>query len=169
MFELKNFKPGEIKKYYDLAHEKLRTVNGPQPLQFCEMNTMAYEMMKDSKSEFLRYQAAQARMLALGSLPIVRAIGRHAPSPRVKERIEEIDARARHAFGRPSLPWRLAGKLVEEFASWQMGKADLLNRPPVVSNPRTHKAYYHQPGKMRWGKRSKGGELSTPLPLPRTS
>ena len=86
VFELKNFSPGEIKKYYMLAHERLRTIIGPPALQFCEMNIMAYETMKDSKSEFLRYQADLSRTLALGSLPIARAIGRNAPSPRVSTR-----------------------------------------------------------------------------------
>jgi hypothetical protein len=130
---------------------------------------MAYETMKDSKSEFLRHQAMQARTLALGSLPIVRAVGRYAPSPRVKERIEEINARARCAFGRTPLPWWLAGKLIEGFVSWQMGAADPLDKPPVVSNPRSRRTAYHQGGRLRWGKRSKGRDLSTSLPVARTS
>jgi hypothetical protein len=155
VFQLKNFRPGEMRKYYNLAHEKLRTVNGPPALQFCEMNISAYETLKNSKSEFLRYQAETSRTLALGALPIVRAIAKHPPSPLVRQRAKEMDARARRVCGTASLPMRAIGRVAESIFGRKIALADPLDKQLPVSNPPVHKAYYNHRGWRRSGRRGK--------------
>lgn len=130
-----NFREGELKKYFDLTHERLRTENGPPTLQFCEVNLRAYETFVDHPSEFLRFQAEQAKTLALGALPLVRAIAKHPPSPEVQRRARAIEAQADKLLGRPSLPMRVASKAVEMIALAQAELRDPLEKKPVVSDP----------------------------------
>lgn len=146
VFAMKNFKPGDMRKYYDLAHEKMRTVNGPPTLQFAEMNISAYETMKDSGSPFLRHQADTARTLALGALPLVRSVANHPPSPEVRARARDIAARGRRVLGRGSIPVRVIGRVIGEYTDWRLRNADPLDQPPVVSDPPMRRATYHQPG-----------------------
>lgn len=85
-FKLENLQSGDIRKYYDLAHEKLRTRNGPPLLQIFECEIRSYETLQSAGSDFLRYQARRAveRMRLLRF--VARAIELDPPSPRVKER-----------------------------------------------------------------------------------
>jgi radical SAM superfamily enzyme YgiQ (UPF0313 family) len=165
VFQLENFQPGEMKKYYEIAHEKLRTVNGPPALQFCEMNINAYETLKNSKSEFLRHQAELSRTLAQGSLPIVRAIAKHPPSPQVKHRAREMDTRGGRVLGPASLPMNALGRVIESATSWRLRTTDPLDKKPPISNPDTHKAYYNHRGFRPGGRRGKAYSLP-PLAQP---
>jgi len=144
VYELKNFGPGAMKKYFDLAHEKLRAVNGPPVLQFCEINLRAYETLRGSQSEFLRHQAEQSKTLAQGSLPLVRAIGNHPPSPQVKQRVRDIMAMADGLLDEQPLRDRLFGKALELVSTWRAERNDPLERPPVVSDPGVRWSLYNQ-------------------------
>ncbi|MFW5925303.1 MAG: B12-binding domain-containing radical SAM protein [Myxococcota bacterium] len=147
VFDHTHFGPGEIKKFYDLTHEKLRTVNGPPVIQFCELNLNAYETFLHSDSEFLRFQAEQAKDMAIGALPICRVIRYHAPSPQVLERIKGLEARAHRLFGDVPLRSKVLGKAIEAYAHWRAEHSDPLDRAPVVSDPGVRWAHYNVPGR----------------------
>lgn len=137
VFRLAHFEQGELKRFFDLAHEKLRTVNGPPVLQVCEANVSAYEALRGSSDAFLRHQAERSRELALGALPIVRTVARHAPSPQVLERAREIERRAAAVLGAPSLRQRALGAVVEAYTGWIAASRDGAARPEVRSEPTT--------------------------------
>lgn len=147
VFKLTHFAAGEMKKFYDLTHEKLRTVNGPPVLQFCELNMSAYETFRDSESEFLRFQAEKSKTLAIGALAIARSIGHHAPSPQVLERVKGLEARGKRLFGDLPLTVRLATKIVEKVSDYGNDRLDPLDRPPVVSDPGVRWSHYNVPGR----------------------
>jgi haloalkane dehalogenase len=135
-FEMANFEQGELKPYFDLAHEKLRKVNGPPVLQVCDSNLQAWEALRASDDPFLRHQAELSRQTALGALPIVRAIGHHAPSPEVLRRVRDLEQRARSLGGLPPR-LRVMSTIAGLLADRQAGKLDLLERAPSVSEPPT--------------------------------
>lgn len=142
--DYEHFGEGGIKKWFDLAHEKLRTVLGPPTLQFAKLNLRAYETLCDHESEYLRHQAEQSRQLARGAMPLVRAIGKHPPSPRVKRRVQEIEAQAERLLEPAPLVLRAIGKAVELVATRSAEHDDRLERPPVVSDPGCRWSYYNQ-------------------------
>jgi haloalkane dehalogenase len=142
--DYEHFGPGGIKKWFDLAHEKLRTVNGPPTLQFAKLNLRAYETLRNHPSEYLRHQAEQSRQLAAGSMPLVRAIGKHAPSPKVRERVRVVEQMAERLLEPPSLAFRALGKAVEAAATFRAERNDRLERPPAVSDPGCRISYYNQ-------------------------
>ncbi len=145
VFQHDNFAPGEIKQYYDLAHEKLRTENGPPVMQFTEASLLAYETLKDSKSEYLRHQAKLAKDMAMGALPIIRTIANHPASPKVLARARGLEAQASRLFGPESLKQRLLGKAIELAAHLGAERLDPLERPTVVSDPETRITDYNLP------------------------
>ncbi|MCC6898127.1 MAG: hypothetical protein IT377_04090, partial [Polyangiaceae bacterium] len=142
--DYKHFGEGGIKQWFDLAHEKLRTVNGPPTLQFADLNFRGYETLRSHPSEYLRFQAEQSRQLAAGAMPLVRAIGKNAPSPAVKARVRELESMADRLIEPPTLALRAVGKVVELVAARQAQAHDRLERPPVVSDPGARWSYYNQ-------------------------
>lgn len=142
--DYKHFGEGGIKQWFDLAHEKLRTVNGPPTLQFAELNFRGYETLKDHSSEYLRFQAEQSRQLGAGAMPLVRAIGKNAPSPAVKARVRDLEAMADRLTDPAPMAMRVVGKVVELVAARQAQAQDRLERPPVVSDPGARWSYYNQ-------------------------
>ncbi|MCC6217586.1 MAG: radical SAM protein [Polyangiaceae bacterium] len=164
--DYKHFGEGGIKKWFDLAHEKLRTVLGPPTLQFAELNLRAYETLRDHPSEYLRHQAGLARELAAGAMPLVRATGRHPPSPAVKQRVRELVAKAGELLEPAPLHLRAIGKVVELVATAQAERTDRLERPQVVSDPGARWSYYHQGSDVptrrgAFGKVEKQGRAAT--------
>ncbi len=139
-----HFGEGGIKKWYDLTHEKLRTVLGPPTLQFAELNLRAYETLKDHESEYLRHQAEQSRQLGAGAMPLVRSVGNRPPSPQVKQRVEEIEALAERVLEPAPIWLRAVGKAVELIATRNLEHHDRLERAPVVSAPGLRVSYYNQ-------------------------
>jgi hypothetical protein len=142
-----HFAPGEIRKFYDLTHERLRTRNGPPVVQVCESNLLAYETLRGADSEFLRFQAEQARRVAIGALAICRGIAANPPSRQVRERIQGLDRHARELFGDLPLRERLVSGALEAFSRWQLGRIDPLDRPPVVSDPGVRWTHYNVEGR----------------------
>ncbi len=102
-YKLKNLTDEQIVHYFNLAHEKLRTTNGTPLLQIFECNLEAYLTMKDSDSEFLRFQAEQAMLRTRRLRVVVRALEMEAPSPAVKERIRYLLDRSKAALPRDLL------------------------------------------------------------------
>ena len=89
-YKLKNLTDEQIVHYFNLAHEKLRTINGTPLLQIFESNLEAYLTVKDSDSEFLRFQAEQSRLATLRLRTMLKVLATEAPSPAVKQRIRDL-------------------------------------------------------------------------------
>jgi haloalkane dehalogenase len=160
VFKLKNFEYGEIKEYFDYAHEQLATVNGPPPLQMMEVALDGHATFKDSSSEFLRYQADQDRMMAMGFVPFLRACQRYAPSETVKERAAQLEKRCRAELGRAPLPVNLVSCLVSN----RIRRMQNRPRQPVVSDPPPRWTYYRRENGSLQILVRKGRKASNPLP-----
>jgi hypothetical protein len=77
-------------------------------------------------------------------MPLVRAIGKNPPSPRVLERVREIEALAHRLMDPAPIALRVVGKVVELVATRQAQNNDRLERPPVVSDPGARWSFYNQ-------------------------
>jgi hypothetical protein len=143
VFQLTNFGPGQMKKYFDIAHDKLRTVNGPPTLQFCEAHLRAARTLRQSHDEYLRFQAENSARLAAGALPLVRAIGKRPPSPAVQERARKIEAMAAEVLEPPSLTMRAIGKALELYSTRKTETLDRLERATPISDPGPRWSYYN--------------------------
>ncbi|HDR14863.1 MAG TPA: radical SAM protein, partial [Desulfobacteraceae bacterium] len=73
VFELKNFKPGDIRRFFDYAHERLRDVIGPPPVQMMESQLDAYQNLKNSTDPHKQYLAEKAKQMASYSYTYLRA------------------------------------------------------------------------------------------------
>jgi len=97
---LENFEDGEIRKYYDLAHDRLKEVNGSPVLQIFEANMLAYQSFRDADSEFLRFQAHTSYEAMRALLPVVWAMQLRPESDIVRDRIGRLRKKAeRHLRG----------------------------------------------------------------------
>lgn len=98
--KLKNFEDGEVRKYYDMAHDRLKRTNGNPVIQIFEANLLAYETFKDETTPFLLHQASTARDSFRALLPVVWAMELHPDSDVVRERVAGLRQRAeRHLRG----------------------------------------------------------------------
>ena len=74
----------------------------------------------------------------------MRASGKTPPSPRVLERVREIEALAHRLMDPAPIALRVVGKVVELVATRQAQNNDRLERPPVVSDPGARWSFYNQ-------------------------
>ncbi len=139
-----HFEPGGIRKYYDLAHERLRTRLGSPVLQIFDANLRAADALRRADSEFLRHQAELSLTTARRLYPVVRGLERNAPSPAVRERTRALLARAERTLRGDRLVRRALGGVVGEVIAWRVGLPD---RSPVSEHaPEALWAYFDGPG-----------------------
>ncbi len=158
VFELKNFKPGEIKELYDYAHEQIRDKNGPQTLQLLENALNAYQSLKGRPGEFHAFQAERAKERATGMSAMLRAVKQHHHSPTVRARAQMLERRFRDEIG--SSP--LLVKMASRYLSRRIGQNAKMPNPPVVSDPPPRWSYYRTFDDRVWVR--KGRKASTPIP-----
>lgn len=147
VFKVKNFEPNELKEYFDYAHHSLFTRNGPPMVQLYELGLKAYNTMKNSDSEFLRYQAETSLEMAKVMNLLSGWIKDHAPSLQVKNRIEELDELFAATGANDSILSKLPRELVRNAISMLLDNAS-----PVFDQGRetVHFArwtYYNMPGR----------------------
>jgi radical SAM superfamily enzyme YgiQ (UPF0313 family) len=151
-YKLKNLTDEQIVKYFDLAHEKLRTVNGPPLLQIFEANLEAYLTMKDSDSEFLRFQAEQSLLRVRRLRIVVRALGMEAASPAVKQRVRELLDRSKPLLPRDLLTpvratiGRVAPHFVAPLKVICTNQPEFELRQQTEYSPPTRWTYYNHSG-----------------------
>lgn len=114
--DVPNFQDGELRRYYDLAHEKLARVNGNPVLQIFEANLLAYVNLLHDESPFMRYQS-KTSLLSLRELyPVVRGIELSAESGLVRLRATRLLENANRYLLNDSLMRRIyrviAGRVV---------------------------------------------------------
>jgi haloalkane dehalogenase len=158
VFKLKNFKSGEIKEYFDYAHEQLRDINGPQPLQVMENSLDSYQHLKDGTDEFHVFQAGQARVRATGVSAYLRSVKKYHHSEKVRERAEMLERRFQEEIG--TTPF--LSKVISRYLSRRIKKNSKTARPTVVSDPQPRWSYYHTFDDRVWVR--KGRKAKRPVP-----
>jgi haloalkane dehalogenase len=157
-FEMKNLERGQIKEYYDYAHERLRDENGPPMLQSLENAIDSHEMLSQSDQEFHAFRAGVARKMANGSYLYIRAIKKHHHSPKVRQRAEELENIYLSKFGKP----KLKKQIISLFLSNRINKISKAERPPVVSDPPIRWSYYNTFDDRVWVKKGRGSDAPVP-------
>jgi haloalkane dehalogenase len=96
----KNFRRGELKDYFDRAHQKLYENNGPGIFRMFQLNLNGYETCSTSHRPILREQKAPffAERCRRG-FPLIEACGKFAPNEKVRQKVEEAKERFHRLFG----------------------------------------------------------------------
>jgi radical SAM superfamily enzyme YgiQ (UPF0313 family) len=145
-----HFEQGGIRKYYDLAHEKLRTQVGSPVLQIFEANVLAHETLRHADSEFLRYQADVSLERARQLHPVIQAMALNPASPQVLERVRGLLARLEpHLKGDP-LSQRLFRRVAGRVVGWRMGLSEGIPDAPMRAySPPTERVEYAETPSQR--------------------
>jgi hypothetical protein len=149
-FKHPNLPDDALRRYFDLAHEKLKTINGPPLLQIFEANLRAYQTLKDASTEYLRYQAERSRQIASRLLFIIKSIESETPWPSVKKRAATLLEQActtltPKGMGRANAAYNLIASKLASSAhvvgtyGWLMPSADTSELSPTA-----RWVYYHQ-------------------------
>ena len=153
-----NFEDGEIKEHFDYAHEQLRDVNGPQPLQIMESALDAYQQLKDRNDPFHTFQAGQVKARASGVSSFLRSVKKYHGSEKVRARAEMLEKRFQEEIGETSFMSRVAAR----YLSHRINKNGKTPSPPVVSDPPPRWSYYHTFDDQVWVR--KGRKAKKPVP-----
>lgn len=159
VFKLKNFKPGEIKRLFDYAHEQIRDKLGPPSLQLMESQLNAYETLKNSPDAFHQYKAEKARLRATGAYALLRSVKRNHTSVEVKERALMLQNKYRELIGEPNIVIKAASHYMTEKIRRKAESAPDL----VTSDPQPRWSYYNTFGEGTVYVR-KGRNKQKPIP-----
>lgn len=144
VFKVQHFERNEIKKYFDLAHERLVKENGPPFLAGLESFLDAYERLNGHSDDFHETQREWFKDMASVNRGLLKPLMKYGASPAVKERAARLEQRFGQVIGTPSVVNKVIGRL----ADWRMSKSARTPQPPVVSDPPARWTYYHrEPGK----------------------
>jgi len=155
VFKLKNFEPGEIKNYFDYAHEKISNELGPPIVQGMEMMLDCHKHLKGSpRSTHLREHERQAGSAARAMHIYMKTVEHEHPSQKVRARAGELNRRFKKEIG-----FAIPGT---GMASRYLGR-NLRRRkempPPVVSDPPPRWSYYNTFDHRVWVKKGRSGKL----------
>ncbi|MFW6087639.1 MAG: B12-binding domain-containing radical SAM protein, partial [Myxococcota bacterium] len=159
----KHFEQGGIRKYYDLAHERLKTVLGSPVLQIYEANLLAYETFKDADTAFLRYQAEVSLDSVRRLHPVVRGLEVNPESPAVLRRTRALIARAEPHLHQDGLAARVFRRVAGRVVGWRMSVPSEAATPAGLYAPDTAWARYDDDGSG--GPRVKTASAAPPRPL----
>jgi radical SAM superfamily enzyme YgiQ (UPF0313 family) len=144
VFKVANFERNEIKKYFDLTHERLVKENGPPFLTGLESFLDAYEGLSGKEGGFYDQQREWFQYMASVNHTLLKPLMKYGPSEAVKERAAKLDRRYHEEMG----GIRPLGKVLDVLADWRMSKSAREPQAPVVSDPPARWTYYHrEPGK----------------------
>jgi haloalkane dehalogenase len=116
-----HFTSEEIKHWFEVAHERLRTTNGSPLLQIFEQHLRAHLHFSGHDSEFLRHQADVDRCWVERLYPVIVGLVRIAPSEIVRARTIDLLARAREALPASAVTWagrRALGEVIGLRLRW---------------------------------------------------
>jgi haloalkane dehalogenase len=158
VFELANFAPGQIKEFFDYAHEQIRDKLGPPPLQALESMLDLYASLKDQPDEYHQFLAERARTIASGTLCYVRPVVKHHASPEVRERAKMLERRYHEEIGRhPFLH-----NVVSRYLTRKIGRNIEAEPQPKVSDPPVRWSYYHTFDARVWVRKGRDAKKPTP-------
>lgn len=99
VMQRQHFARGELRRYYDLALQRLYEQNGPSQIGLTQVALNGYHKFKDAADPYLRARGVRhgegARMLRL----ILPACEELAPNGNVARRARDVELRCRAAFG----------------------------------------------------------------------
>ncbi len=131
----KNFARGELRRYYDLALEKLYQENGPSQLRLAWVALNGYLKFRRSDDPYLQARArANAESLQFLRL-ILPACAELAPNERVAARAREVEARCREELGDMSEGQRQLASYVCEVLRRRKEKLDRGEQEPITYAP----------------------------------
>jgi len=154
VFELKNFKKGQIKEFFDYAHEKMRDDVGPQPLQVMEVALDSYREVKDKTDELHTFQAERIRYMAMAAASYARAIKKHHQSAKVRERAAMLERRVKKEI-RPNPVFAAGIDVASRFIASKIKERVEQPPEPIVSDPPPRWTYYHTFDDRVWVKRGR--------------
>ena len=153
----KHFALGELRQYFDRAHEKLYEKNGPGLFRSFQINLNGYETCSRSARPLLREQKALLfAERCQSSYPMLAAVGRFAPSETVREKVREAEEKYHRLLGPPTEAQEMQSK---GFCELVARRVEELKKPrsdePV--DPEFRRVYYDpQVGPIPMIKRGRG-------------
>ena len=158
VFKLKNFKSGEIKKFFDYAHEKIRDELGPPSLQMMESMLDACQILQKHDDEFHEYLADRSRKWASAAFSYLRACKQQHSSEKVRARAAMLEKRFKTEIGSPGI----IPSVLAPYISHRIKKNSETPPPEVVSDPPPRWSYYHTFDDRVWVR--KGRNAKKPVP-----
>jgi radical SAM superfamily enzyme YgiQ (UPF0313 family) len=99
----RHFERGELKHYFDLAHQKLFESNGPGIFRNFELNLNGYETCSTSHRLLLReHKAPFFEERCKRTYPLIEACRTFAPNEGVRQKVEEAKENYYRLFGEPT-------------------------------------------------------------------
>jgi haloalkane dehalogenase len=138
----KHFALGELRQYFELAHQKLYEKNGPGLFRSFQLNLNGYETCSRSGRPLLREQKALLfAERCQSSYPMLEAVGRFAPSETVREKVMEAEEKYHRLFGPPTEQQKMQSK---GFCELVARRVEELKDPPSDEpvDPELRKVYY---------------------------
>jgi haloalkane dehalogenase len=159
VFKLKNLQPGEVKHFFDYAHDKIRDELGPPVVQGLEMMLDGYQTINQAPpSQFHTYKARQNKMAAKAMHTYLGPLIKLHPSPAVRERARMLDRRFHEELGR-AIPF---SGLVDRYITRKLKKTMAAPPPPVVSDPPVRWSYYHTFDDRVWVRKGRKTKKAAP-------
>ncbi len=142
VFKLKNFEIGEMKEFFDYAHERIRDVLGPPGMQIMENMLDAYSILKYLPDEMNVYKADLAKRRAMGAYALLHSVKHYHPSIKVRERAVMLQRRYREEIGNPPLFITAASRYITHNIRKRANGAP----QEVISDPPPRWTYYNTNG-----------------------
>ncbi len=158
VFDLQNFEPGEIKKHFDYAHQRIKDKLGPPPLQLAENTLDVLQNLKKYDDDYHEYLEKRARQIASATFTYLRGCELHHSSDEVRERAADLERRYRQEVGRPPI----ISKGLSYHVSNKLKKKTREPLPEAVSDPPPRWTYYNTFDNRVWVK--KGRKQKKPVP-----
>ena len=137
MIKYDNFERDEIRKFFDIAHEKLYKTNGPTILNVLDVMLQGYRTMHHATDPHLQARAEKCYFMAkkIGGT-VLYAIKKMAPSDAVRMRAEEVEERYLKYIGQYSMTQKVAQRVVYGFIKVRSrikDKGDVSDPPYEIS------------------------------------
>jgi len=159
VFKLKNLQPGEVKHFFDYAHDKIRDELGPPIVQGMELMLDSYQMLKKAPpSKYNQFKTRQNKMAAKAMHTYLGSLIKLHPSETVRERAKMLNRRFHREVGWP-IPF---SGIVGRYITRNIQKTLHAPKPAVISDPPPRWSYYHTFDDRVWVR--KGRNSSKPVP-----
>ncbi len=139
----KNFRSGELRQYFELAHKKLYETNGPGMFRSFQLNLNGYETCSTSSRPLLReHKAAFFAERCKRSYPLMEAVARFAPTETVRTKVREAQEKYLSLFGEPT---GLEKMKSEGFCQLVAQRIEDMRKPRSNApfDPQIRKVYYN--------------------------
>ncbi len=160
VFHLKNFKPGEIKEFYDYAHDQINEKLGPPIMQMMESMLDTHKNIKENGKDYVtkKNDLKNSGMMALGAYTYLGSIVDNHERQGVRDRAKMLRRRYEDEIGKPPLVAKGAAQAV----SYLLKRSARNKQPTSISDPPPRWSYYNTFDDRVWVK--KGRKAKQPVP-----